>query len=191
MRGCVWTAATWRRSARVRAILDRGGLRGHAFSPAATSTSAAAAAARPGAPIDGFGIGTALDTSSDAPFLDCAYKLQEYAGTARRKHSEGKATWPGRKQVCRRFAPDGSFEHDVVALEGDTQPGTPLLVPVMCAGKRVAAAESLADMRVRLAAELQHLPQQLRSLASPTTPYRVEIAPGLRALAAELDRLSH
>ena len=47
------------------------------------------------APIDGFGLGTRLDTSSDAPYLDCAYKLQEYAGRPRRKHSEGKATWPG------------------------------------------------------------------------------------------------
>ncbi|HEX6006895.1 MAG TPA: nicotinate phosphoribosyltransferase, partial [Burkholderiales bacterium] len=31
------------------------------------------------APIDGFGIGTSLTTSSDAPYLDAVYKLQEYA----------------------------------------------------------------------------------------------------------------
>jgi nicotinate phosphoribosyltransferase len=36
------------------------------------------------APIDGFGVGTSLTTSSDAPALDCAYKLQEYSGIARR-----------------------------------------------------------------------------------------------------------
>ena len=35
-----------------------------------------------GAPIDGFGVGTSLATSSDVPALDCAYKLQEYAGVA-------------------------------------------------------------------------------------------------------------
>jgi nicotinic acid phosphoribosyltransferase len=52
-----------------------------------------------GAPIDGFGVGTALSTAEDMPALDCAYKLQEYAGIAKRKRSEGKATWPGRKQV--------------------------------------------------------------------------------------------
>ena len=34
------------------------------------------------APIDGFGIGVNLDASVDVPALDCAYKLQEYAGTA-------------------------------------------------------------------------------------------------------------
>ena len=53
------------------------------------------------APIDGFGVGTALDTSSDAPTIDAVYKLQSYAGVARRKRSEGKATWPGIKQVWR------------------------------------------------------------------------------------------
>ena len=56
---------------------------------------------RAGAPIDGFGVGTSLTTSSDVPALDCAYKLQEYAGLPRRKRSSGKATWPGRKQVWR------------------------------------------------------------------------------------------
>jgi nicotinate phosphoribosyltransferase len=42
------------------------------------------------APIDAFGLGASLVTSSDAPTLDCAYKLQEYAGTPRRKLSAGK-----------------------------------------------------------------------------------------------------
>ena len=40
-----------------------------------------------GAPIDGFGVGTSLVTSSDAPYLDAVYKLQEYAGKPRRKRS--------------------------------------------------------------------------------------------------------
>ncbi len=65
-----------------------------------------------GALIDGFGIGTRMNTSSDQPYLDCAYKLQEYAGRARRKHSEGKATWPGRKQVFRRTDDQGRLAGD-------------------------------------------------------------------------------
>jgi hypothetical protein len=40
------------------------------------------AMAKTKAPIDRFGIGTSLTTSSDAPALDCAYKLQEYAGSS-------------------------------------------------------------------------------------------------------------
>ena len=175
----------------VRAILDRGGLReATIFSSGNLDEWRLRALAAAHAPIDGFGIGTSLDTSSDAPFLDCAYKLQEYAGTPRRKHSEGKATWPGRKQVYRHFAADGSFDHDVVALEGDAQRGTPLLVPVMSEGRRMPPEDSLAIARVRAAAQISHLPPPLRSLDS-APPYRVDIAPELRALAAELDRSPH
>ena len=72
---------------------------------------------RAGAPIDGFGIGTSLTTSSDVPALDCAYKLQEYAGLPRRKRSSGKATWPGRKQVWRRYGPDGRMAGDALSVE--------------------------------------------------------------------------
>ena len=176
----------------VRDILDRGGLREVTiFSSGSLDELKLRQLLASGAPIDGFGIGTALDTSSDAPFLDCAYKLQEYAGTPRRKHSEGKATWPGRKQVYRHFAPDGTMARDVVALEGDAQRGTPLLVPVMCAGRRIAPAESLGIARARAAAEMARLPPLLRQLEPAATPYQVEIAAGLRALAAELDRMPH
>ncbi len=35
------------------------------------------------APIDGYGIGTRMNTSTDAPYLECAYKLQEYKGQSR------------------------------------------------------------------------------------------------------------
>ncbi|MEK7755158.1 MAG: nicotinate phosphoribosyltransferase [Acidobacteriota bacterium] len=176
----------------VRAILDGGGL-GEAtiFCSGNLDELKVRELLASGAPLDGFGIGTSLDTSSDAPFLDCAYKLQEYAGTPRRKHSEGKATWPGRKQVYRHFAPDGTFDHDVVALEGDPQPGTPLLLPVMHGGRRVAAAETLASMRARAAAEMARLPPLLRQLEPSPEPYRVDIAPGLRALAQQLDRMPH
>ena len=176
----------------VRAILDRGGLReATIFSSSNLDEWKVRQLLAAGAPIDGFGIGTALDTSSDAPFLDCAYKLQEYAGTPRRKHSEGKATWPGRKQVYRHIAPDGTLDHDVVALEDDPQPGTPLLVPVMRAGRRLSVAGTLAGVRARAAAEMARLPPRLRQLEPAPAPYRVDIAPGLRALAEELDRMPH
>ncbi len=180
----------------VRAILDRGGL-GEAtiFSSGNLDEWKVRELLASGAPIDGFGIGTALDTSSDAPFLDCAYKLQEYAGVPRRKHSEGKATWPGRKQVYRHFTEDGLFERDSVNLEGALQRGMPLLAPVMRAGRRLppaeSVAESLAIARARAALQLTKLPPALRSLDPAPAPYRVDIAPPLRALAQKLDRMPH
>jgi nicotinate phosphoribosyltransferase len=92
----------------VRRILDDGDLRDVTILASGgldeyTITSLVAS----GAPIDGFGVGTSVTTSSDHPALDCAYKLQEYAGLARRKHSPGKETWPGTKQVFRRRRSDG------------------------------------------------------------------------------------
>lgn len=139
-----------------------------------------------GAPVDGFGIGTRKDTSSDVPYLDCAYKLQEYAGRARRKRSEGKQTWPGRKQVYRSFDDYGRMSADVVTLEGDVQTGEPLLMPVMRAGQRLAAP-ALADIRDHAAANLARLPEPLRQLHEPYD-YRVEISGALHELAAQVDR---
>jgi nicotinate phosphoribosyltransferase len=134
------------------------------------------------APIDGFGIGTSLTTSSDAPALDCAYKLVEYAGIARRKRSEGKANWPGRKQVFR------SGSGDVLALETERHAGTPLLAPAMRGGRRVAPPRDLAAIRAYARGQLASLAPGLRRLAPADPPYRVEVSDALRALAAEVDR---
>jgi nicotinate phosphoribosyltransferase len=138
------------------------------------------------APIDGFGVGTSLTTSSDAPALDCAYKLQEYAGVPRRKRSPGKATWPGRKQVWRRLGPDGRLAGDVVSLESDDREGDALLVPVMRGGRVLEPRATLEDARRRCARDLARLPDALRSL-EPADRYPVEIAAALRTLAAEAD----
>ncbi len=139
------------------------------------------------APIDGFGVGTALVVSDDAPGLDCAYKLQEYAGLARRKRSEGKSTWPGRKQVFRELR-DGRLHHDRLALAGERLEGEPLIAPVMRDGKRLAPAPTLAQLRERALAALESLPAPLRALEPAPTPYRAEVTPALRALADEVDR---
>src|SRR4029450_7182049 len=104
-----------------------------------------AAMLQAGAPIDGFGIGTSLTTSSDVPALDCVYKLQEYAGLARRKRSTGKATLPGRKQIWRRFAPDGRMAGDILSIESDEQSGEPLIQAVMRGGRAGAPAPYTAE----------------------------------------------
>ena len=79
----------------VRRILDDGGLSDLTiFASGGLDEDYISEIVQAGAPIDGFGDGTSLTTSSDVPALDCAYKLQEYAGLARRKRSAGKATRP-------------------------------------------------------------------------------------------------
>jgi nicotinate phosphoribosyltransferase len=139
------------------------------------------------APIDGFGIGSGMDASYDVPTLDCAYKLQEYAGQPRRKRSEGKATWPGRKQIFRSYDSAARMSGDLLALDSEGSIGESLLKPVMRAGKRLAGLETLSQARERCRAELGRLPDALRSL-EPVPPYPVAVSGALKALAEEVDR---
>jgi nicotinate phosphoribosyltransferase len=171
----------------VRRILDEGGLRDVTiFASGGIDETVIANIIRSGAPIDGFGIGSSLTTSYDAPGLDCAYKLEEYAGLPRRKRSAGKATWPGRKQVWRRFGADGRMAGDILSLENDDQAGEPLIELVMQGGKRVAPAPTLGEIRARAARDLERLPEPLRRL-EPGASYPVEVSGGLTRLAAEVD----
>jgi nicotinate phosphoribosyltransferase len=175
-------------SKQVRAILDAGGLAEVGiFASGGLDEEAVADLLARGAALTGFGLGTSLTTSSDAPSVDCVYKLQEYAGVARRKHSVGKTTWPGRKQVWRRYGTDGQMVGDVLSLENDHQAGEPLLVPVMRSGQRLGRSPSLQESRKRAADELARLPEQLRHLNGKTT-YPVEVGQALSGLAAEVDR---
>lgn len=139
-----------------------------------------------GAPIDGFGVGTALGTSIDAPALDMVYKLQSYAGIARRKRSEGKATWPGIKQVSRRFGVDGRIAGDVVHLASEDAPGTGLLRACMRGGRRLEREPTLAQVREHHARERARLPAHLLTLDAPVV-HPVEISAGLHRLAAQVD----
>jgi nicotinate phosphoribosyltransferase len=171
-----------------RAMFDAAGLTGlRIFASGNLDEWRVAELLAAGAPIDGFGVGTALDTSSDAPALDAVYKLQSYAGVARRKRSAGKATWPGVKQVVRRFDADGCIACDCVQLADEPVDGRPLLAPVMRGGRRVAAAPTLADARRHCAAQLRTLPERLRSLEPVSDGYRVEVSAGLQSLAAAVD----
>ena len=171
----------------VRQILDQGGLADVTiFVSGGLDEDIVRDIIKAGAPIDGFGVGTSLTTSSDVPALDCVYKLQEYAGLARRKRSAGKATWPGRKQVWRCYDAAGKMAGDVLSLEGDTQAGTPLIEPVMKDGRRLRPPPSLADIRALAAHELERLPQPLRDLV-PQAHYPVTVADALVQLAAGVD----
>ena len=172
----------------VRRILDEGGLTDVIiFASGGLDEHELMRFAREGAPIDGFGIGTSLTTSSDAPALDCAYKLQEYAGLARRKLSAGKATWPGRKQVWRRYGAGGQMTDDVLSVEDDNQSGEKLLQLVMQRGRRLGPARALSEIRAHARRELERLPEPLRRLESKAS-YPVQVAEKLTSLAAEVDR---
>lgn len=139
------------------------------------------------APIGGYGVGTSLTTSEDAPYLNCAYKLQEYAGIARRKRSCGKATWPGCKQVYRHLIDNGLLNYDLLCLATETpKSGQPLLQPVMRNGKRLIAPESLNTIRNRVKQQLSMLTPALTDL-SQKTDFELKISPSLQQLTRKTD----
>jgi len=176
---------------RVRAILDAGGFPEiEIIASGGLDEHAIDSLTRRGAPIDTFGIGTRLDASSDAPTLDCAYKLQEYAGEPRRKRSAWKETWPGRRQVHRQYDQHGRIAMDVVGCADELIEGKALLQPVMLHGRRLAEPPSLDAIRHHATSEFQTLPMGLRSLEHGPHP-PVRISHGLRTLASELDRQTH
>jgi nicotinate phosphoribosyltransferase len=135
------------------------------------------------APITGFGVGTRMGVSDDAPAGDLAYKLVEYAGVGRRKLSPEKVTLPGRKQVF-RIESGGVAERDVLAGWDESLPGRPLLAPVMREGKRLASASrTLEEIRAHAAEEIAALPERLRGLEAAEPPYPVEVSERLHARA--------
>jgi nicotinate phosphoribosyltransferase len=140
-----------------------------------------------GAPIDGFGAGTDMGVSHDAPSLDIAYKLVEYAGRMRTKLSTGKAFLPGRKQVF-RVERDGIADHDVLGRRDDPLFGRSLLQRVMAGGQRCAAGHVTLDLaRAHAKEQLGCLPPRLR-LERASPPYVVDLSP---ALARDRDALRH
>jgi nicotinate phosphoribosyltransferase len=164
----------------VRAILDEGGC-------AATRIVCSgdldeykiAALLAEGAPIDGFGVGTALTTSSDAPALGGVYKLVWSAGHAVMKSAGTKSNLPGRHQVFRTQA------GDTIGLADEDLPGERLLQPVIRAGRLRAPLPALDDVRRHAAAQIAALPAGLRALRDPgTTPPR--LSPRLSALEEEM-----
>jgi nicotinate phosphoribosyltransferase len=175
----------------VRAILDQGGLGAVTiFVSGGLDEDSLADFVRQGAPIDGVGIGTAMTTSADVPSIDCVYKLQDYAGVPRRKRSDRKATWPGRKQVWRRYGADGRMADDLLMLAGaipNDAERQPLLDPVMRGGRRLRPSPLLGALRADAQSELARLPEALARL-EPGASYQVTVSGELVELAAAVDR---
>ncbi|WP_262281794.1 nicotinate phosphoribosyltransferase [Micromonospora sp. MA102] len=177
-----------------RAILDAAGLRqATIIASGSLDEDVIAGLVAQGAPIDGYGVGTRMGVSYDAPSLDSAYKLVAYGDRPVLKLSPGKATLPAAKQVFRD--PTGGAG-DVVGLRDEPPPGDrePLLVPVMRGGRLLDPtdpAEAVRAARARFDADLAWLPEPARRLADPT-PLTATVSPALAALhervAARLGR---
>jgi len=149
----------------VRARLDAGGLpHVEVFASGGLDEDAIADLLGDGAPIDGFGVGTSMGVSRDAPDLDIAYKLAWYGGRGRLKLATGKPILPGAKQVFRRFEGETACG-DVIARAEEELDGEPLLATVMTDGRRVDGGGDLEAVRAHCAEATARLPATVRALA--------------------------
>lgn len=138
----------------------------------------------------GFGVGTKLVTSADAPSLDIVYKLMEVERGGDMepvmKLSSGKVTYPGSKTV-RRVESGGEYRRDIVGLRGEDLEGEELLVDVFRDGERVLDLPGLEEVRERTREEVGKLPEGCRRLRDPVE-YEVQISEELRGTMEELRR---
>jgi nicotinate phosphoribosyltransferase len=171
-----------------RSILDAAGLHGvRIIASGGLDEGQVAALVASGAPIDAFGVGTRMGVSSDAPTLDMAYKLTEYAGEGRMKLSTGKVSLPGRKQVF-RLEEEGRATRDVIARADEELPGRPLLRTVMRGGRRLPEGRVELDAaRAEAHRALAAMPERLLRLEPADPPYPVEVS---RALSRDMEVLS-
>jgi nicotinate phosphoribosyltransferase len=162
-------------AARVRSMLDEagheevdvfvsGGLDEHAIADLVGS-----------APIDGFGVGTSMVVSEDAPSLNLSYKLAAYEGEPVVKTSEGKRTLPAAKQVHRRVE-DGRLAGDTIARVDEAAPGEPLLEELTPVGP----AKATERARQRFLADIDRLPADVARLRDPAE-YPVDRSDGIEA----------
>ena len=174
-----------------RALLDKAGLNEvQVFASGGLDEFEVDALVRGGAAIDGFGVGTKVGVSADAPWTDCAYKLVEYDGRPTLKLSAGKRTLPGPKQVYRYVDDSGGYLRNVIARadERPTDAGAePLLEETMSGGKPLGRPRSLEGLRARFKREFGRLPEMYKALRSPAT-YQVSTSEALERLRATVSR---
>jgi len=138
----------------------------------------------------GFGPGTSLVTSRDAPSLDAVYKLvaveREGELEPSMKLSTGKVTYPGQKSV-RRIERNGRFREDQLGLRGDGGPGEEQLVQVFEDGSLVYDVPTLDASRERAREQVRKLPREHRALRDPEA-YPVRVSDPLRVVTESTRR---
>lgn len=171
----------------VRTILDSAGLQSaKIFATNDLDEHRVAELVQAGAPIDAFGVGTALATSSDAPSLSAVYKLVELKrdGTVQytAKFSDEKSTRPGAKQIYRLR------DRDIIALQNECRDdfgSSPLVRPILIEGEVVEPQPAIAEMRSYAREGIAALPRELLDLRK-SAPYSVEISARLAELTGSL-----
>jgi nicotinate phosphoribosyltransferase len=138
------------------------------------------------APVDGYGVGTALVTGSGRPTSGFVYKLvargepgSDAPLTSVAKLTRDKLSVGGRKWATRRRGADGQAEAEVLTIgapPSDGEAGRELLVPLVRKGARVLD-EPLAAARDRHRRAVDELPLDARHLSRGDPAIPTEYVP--------------
>jgi len=143
-------------------------------------------------PIDSFGVGTHMGTSSDSPYLDVIYKLSQVSYDKKKflptmKLSQRKSNYPGRKQIYRIKDKDGIFLRDILGLEEEKIKGIPLLRKVIDKGKIVYRSPNLEKIKEYALENLSYLSFSYKDINKKVV-YPVIISKGLDKLTKDLKK---
>ena len=139
-------------------------------------------------PYDGYGVGTKMGVSADAPWSDIAYKLVEYDNRPVLKLSPAKVSLPGKKQVARIHDKQGKLEKDIITLRSENIEGAePLLNKVMTEGKISVPLPSLEEIRSVFLSEFAKLPEPIKAIRN-SSRYLVEQSAKLEAHCALVEQ---
>jgi nicotinate phosphoribosyltransferase len=137
------------------------------------------------APVNGYGVGTALVTGSGAPTAALVYKLvarsREPGADARlepvAKHSVGKPSRGGRKWAVRHLDEGGTAVTERVSVTPPdlSQPGRELLQPLVRRGE-IVGRQTLEQARQRHRDSLAELP-----------PFALQLSRGYPAIPTQMD----
>ncbi|MBU0707032.1 nicotinate phosphoribosyltransferase [Patescibacteria group bacterium] len=135
------------------------------------------------APIDVFVVATEYTTVSDSPSLEVIYKIAEIRDGKKihytAKLTPGKESFPGRKQVFRKYK-NGKFVSDTVGLESEKH-GVPQLNMIIHKGKLMKKLPSLKKIQIYFNKQLKSMPRKLLDIDSRQR-YRVDVSSKLREL---------
>ena len=150
-------------------------------------------AALAGAPVDGYGVGTALVTGSGHPTSEFVYKLVSRADSdevaapmvAVAKKSTNKISVGGRKYALRRLSEQGTADAEIVGIgklpSGDSN-DRPLLIQLVASGK-IIGEETLETSRERHSRSRAELPLEALKM-SRGEPVIDTIYPGTGEVAS-------
>lgn len=111
-------------------------------------------------PVSGFGVGTKMGVSEDAPYFEMGYKLVEYEGKPCLKLSPKKELLPGSKNLYRIWDEKDQFLFDLITLKDESidpssYPKSVNLLNLVYEKDKILYHESLETIRSRVKEELK------------------------------------